>query len=569
MGLTPGTRLGPYEIVSPIGAGGMGEVYRARDSRLDRAVAVKVLPSHLADDSAARARFDREARSIAAVSHPNICALHDVGHDLGHDFLVMELLEGQTMQDRLVRGPLELGPLVDQAIALADALDVAHTHGLIHRDLKPANIFLTSRQIPKILDFGVAKVLVDPAPDLTRPAGDALTILGTTVGTIAYMSPEQLRGEPLDARSDLFSFGLVLYEMATGQRAFTGATSAVVSAAILGQEPPAPRSLRPELPPRLEDAILKTLEKDRSLRCQTAAELRADLLRVKRGSSGAVSVPVEMPAIGAAPAAGTRPADPAPQPAVRDRTRLRQRSRLALLVVGLLIAFTAREFLLRKREAPVTPPAPAASVPNPPAAGLSTSGPPPAGGPTTPLPPPSAIAPPPTPPAAQPSDASARGGPPPAPRPSVPPPPAGTGTVPPLGRGAAPPPGEAGLRGPAGFPPGRAGRRGGRGVLQLQALSTLLQSQPPEKYDIAYAAGDLKSQELAQQLRAAIDKGGWSAVTIAPVREPQAVFGIFVPRQTPGAGALINWARRAGLEPDVRLLVRLPHVHIVVGRHQD
>ena len=146
MTLATGTRLGPYEIVSAIGSGGMGEVYRARDTRLDRAVAVKVLPSHLAADSAARARFDREARSIAAASHPNICALHDIGHDGGHDFLVMELLEGQTLQDRLERGPLEIGPLVDHAIALADALDVAHAHGLIHRDLKPANIFLTSRR---------------------------------------------------------------------------------------------------------------------------------------------------------------------------------------------------------------------------------------------------------------------------------------------------------------------------------------------------------------------------------------------------------------------------------------
>ncbi|HYN09533.1 MAG TPA: serine/threonine-protein kinase [Vicinamibacterales bacterium] len=592
MGLTPGTRLGPYEIVSPIGSGGMGEVYRARDSRLDRAVAVKVLPSHLAADAAARARFDREARSIAAVSHPNICALHDVGHERPRlardaslqdverdasgvptsaeeedkiDFLVMELLDGETMQDRLVRGPLEPGPLIDHAIALADALDVAHTHGLIHRDLKPANIFLTSRQVPKILDFGVAKALVEPAPDLTRPAGDALTILGTTVGTVAYMSPEQLRGEPLDARSDLFSFGLVLYEMATGQRAFTGTTSAVVSAAILGQEPAAPRSLRPDLPPRLEDAILKTLEKDRSLRCQTAAELRADLMRVKRGSSGSVPVPVGTPPAAAPPIASSAPAEPLPQKIAPERFRRGPR-RALWLTLGLVIAFAARSYFWRQPDTPSTPPpVPSGAVPS--AGGLRA----PAGQTTAaapiPNPPPPTIGPPPAPPpVVRAPDAPARGGPPAEPRPFVPPPPAAT----PVAPDAPPIVPDAGRRGPGGPPPGRAGRRGARGpFLQLQALSTMLRNFPPEKYDVVYAAGDQKSQELALQLKAAIDNGGWTAVTAAPIREPQAVFGIFVPRQTPGTGALINWARRAGLEPDVRLIARLPHVHIVVGRHQD
>ena len=292
MSLPPGARLGPYEVVSRLGAGGMGEVYRARDTRLDRIVAIKVLPHDRVSDAEARGRFEREAKAIAALSHPNICAIHDVGFDTSTSpYLVMELLEGQTLQERLLRGPLDVDQVVEYGAALADALEAAHARGLIHRDLKPANIFITSRGIPKILDFGLAKALArDDASataneiDVTRRRDDPLTELGTTVGTVAYMSPEQLRGEPLDVRSDLFSFGIVLYEMATGQRAFAGATSAVVSAAILTREPPAPTSARPDLPPRLEETILKALEKDRNLRCQTAAELRADLTRLKRHS---------------------------------------------------------------------------------------------------------------------------------------------------------------------------------------------------------------------------------------------------------------------------------------------
>ena len=280
MYLSAGARLGPYEIIESIGAGGMGEVYSARDTRLNRVVAIKVLPAHRSGDSDARARFEREARAIASLSHPNICALFDVGHEAGHDYLVMELLEGDTLHQRLIRGSFTVPALVDIAVDLADALDSAHTRGLIHRDLKPANIFLTTRGQPKILDFGLAKVVALIGGTTLEERG--LTSPGAMVGTMVYMSPEQLRGEPLDARTDLFSLGLVLYEMATGQRAFTGSTSAVVSAAILGQDPPAPRMLRADLPARLEEAILKLLEKDRLVRCQSAAELRADLLRVRR-----------------------------------------------------------------------------------------------------------------------------------------------------------------------------------------------------------------------------------------------------------------------------------------------
>jgi serine/threonine protein kinase len=204
------------KIVKALGAGGMGEVYEARDTRLDRPVAIKVLPAELAMDAAARARFDREARAIAALNHPNICALHDIGDADGHGYLVMERLEGETLQQRLQRGHLDLEHTIDYGIALADALDAAHGRGLIHRDLKPANIFITTRGIVKILDFGLAKSVQEGDADITRSVNDALTTTGTTLGTVAYMSPEQLRGEPLDVRTDLFSFGLVLYEMATG-----------------------------------------------------------------------------------------------------------------------------------------------------------------------------------------------------------------------------------------------------------------------------------------------------------------------------------------------------------------
>ena len=231
MALSAGTRLGPYEIVAPLGAGGMGEVYTARDTRLDRTVAVKVLPPDVADDPERRARFEREARAVAALQHPNICTIHDVGVATeGVPFLVMELLPGETLQQRLARGPLDDGEFVEIATALTGALDAAHTSGIIHRDIKPANIFLTGHG-PKILDFGLAKAMVHQpvagaSMQSTQLADGGLTEHGHTVGTVAYMSPEQLRGEDVDARTDLFSLGLVLYEMATGRPAFAGATSA-------------------------------------------------------------------------------------------------------------------------------------------------------------------------------------------------------------------------------------------------------------------------------------------------------------------------------------------------------
>jgi len=282
--IAAGTRLGPYVIAAPIGSGGMGEVYKAHDTRLERTVAIKVLSPHLTASTAARERFQREARAVAALQHPNICTVHDVGQtETGQHFIVMELLEGETLQQRLVRGPLDVEQLMEFGIALADALDTAHGRSLIHRDIKPANVFLTSRG-PKLLDFGLAKSVASAAAASIQPTSSAgmLTDPGSAVGTVAYMSPEQLRGEVLDARTDLFSVGLVLYEMATATRAFTGPTTAVISAAILDRPPASPRAIRPDLPPILDEVILKALEKDRDIRCQTASELRADLKRAKR-----------------------------------------------------------------------------------------------------------------------------------------------------------------------------------------------------------------------------------------------------------------------------------------------
>jgi tetratricopeptide (TPR) repeat protein len=296
MTLSARTRLGPYEIVSAVGAGGMGEVYRARDTRLDREVAVKVLSPDLTSSQAARERFQREARTIAALHHPHICAIYDVGETPEHQaFIVMEFLRGETLEVRLRQGPMEIPILLETSLALIDALAAAHSDGIIHRDIKPANVFLTAWG-PKLLDFGIAK--------MTRPVADAdaatqtavarpmMTAEGVTVGTPAYMSPEQLRGDDVDARTDVFSLGLVLFQMATGRPAFTGSTAPVVAAAILHEQPPAPSTLRHGLPDRLDAIILKALEKDRTQRYAGASELGADLQRLKRDTeAGAIAAP--------------------------------------------------------------------------------------------------------------------------------------------------------------------------------------------------------------------------------------------------------------------------------------
>jgi serine/threonine protein kinase len=284
-----GSKLGPYEILGRLGAGGMGEVYRARDTRLDRIVAIKVLSTHLADRPEVRERFEREARTIASLNHSHICTLHDIGRQDGIDYLVMEYVEGETLARRLLKGALPQRRVVELGTEIADALDAAHAKGIVHRDIKPANIVVTERGQAKILDFGLAKLLpAGGAANLsempTVSGADQLTQPGTTVGTVAYMSPEQVRGEDLDARTDLFSFGAVLYEMATGLAPFRGETTGVIAEAILNRTPVAPVRLSPNISQKLEEVILKALEKDKRLRYQHASEIRTDLQRLKRDS---------------------------------------------------------------------------------------------------------------------------------------------------------------------------------------------------------------------------------------------------------------------------------------------
>src|SRR5277367_6540621 len=339
MPLTPGTKLGPYQIESLLGAGGMGEVYRARDTRLDRTVAIKILTQGVADTPEVRQRFEREARAVSSLSHPHICVLYDVGNQDGIEYLVMEYLEGETLAARIAKGSLTTAELLRYAAQIADALDKAHRQGIVHRDLKPANVMLTKTGA-KLLDFGLAKdeeiLQGDPgsSPTMSRP----LTMQGSIVGTMQYMSPEQLEGKPADARSDIFSFGAMLYEMATGHKAFEAKSHASLIAAILKEEPRPMRELQPLTPPALEHIVRACLAKDPDERPQSAHDLKLQLEWMRESSGISQS----------------QLAQPAPTIAVTEPSRRKAKTASIILVTAVctLLVAAALAYFFKPQPAP-------------------------------------------------------------------------------------------------------------------------------------------------------------------------------------------------------------------------